>query len=98
MNSSVSQRLFASAVEPKKLAGGMAFTATIAQTAALLFWLVALAKLLDIALGYSIEVAAYRTLFQALPAEQNVQAQNLADGVVQPLTSGLAGLALFALF
>ncbi len=77
--------------------GGMAVTGTIAQAVAILFWLVALAKLLDLALGYSIEISAYNTLYQPLPANQKSQALTLASGIVAPLTTGVAGVILFVL-
>lgn len=62
-----------------------------------LFWLTVLTKLLDTALGYSVDRSAFLILYQPLPVHQRSRVQTTAEGIFQPLASGLAGLALLTL-
>jgi hypothetical protein len=77
--------------------GSMTLLATLGLAAGLLFWLATSNKLLDMSLGLSIDRAAQTILYQPLPPRQRLQVQTLADGVIQPLSNGAAGLALLAL-
>ena len=61
------------------------------------FILASLAKLITVALGFSLSAAAYGLLFQPLPDTQRGRAQAVADGIFQPIASGLAGISLLAL-
>ncbi len=63
----------------------------------LLFWATVATKVWDMAVGLSVDLSARTILYQPLPAHVRVRVQTLADGVVQPLAIGLAGVALFAL-
>jgi HEAT repeat protein len=63
----------------------------------LLFWLTTATKLLDMALGFSVDKAAQNVLYQPLPAGQRTQTQSLSEGVVQPLANGMAGVMLIVL-
>lgn len=78
-------------------AGAMAVTGLAAGVGALLFWLLVANKLLDMALGFSVDRSGLNILYQPLPAEQRGRAQTVAEGVFQPLANGAAGLALFGL-
>lgn len=77
--------------------GAMAVTGLVAGAVSLLFWLLVVNRLLDNALGFSIDRSALSILYQPLPADQRGQAQTVAEGMIQPLANGLAGLALFGL-
>lgn len=63
----------------------------------LLFWLASAAKLINVALGFSISQSAGNLLYQPLPGAQRSQTQTIAEGIVQPLAIGLAGLMLLLL-
>jgi hypothetical protein len=63
----------------------------------LLFWLATSNKLLDMSLGFSVDLSARTILYQPLPPGKRLQVQTMAEGVVQPLANGAAGLALLAL-
>jgi HEAT repeat protein len=63
----------------------------------LLFWATVATKVWDMAVGLSVDLSARTILYQPLPAHVRVRVQTLADGVVQPLAIGLAGVALLAL-
>lgn len=65
-------------------------------TAALL-WIAAPTKLLNIAIGFSVDRSGLAILYQPLPAGQRVRAQTVTEGVVYPLGIGLAGGLLLLL-
>jgi AAA family ATP:ADP antiporter len=77
--------------------GSMAVLGTVAAGATLLFLLTVGTKLLDLALGFSIDLAARNILYQPLPADQRSQTQTMADGIFMPVANGLAGVVLLAL-
>lgn len=77
--------------------GSMALLVALGIAATLLFWLAISNKLLDMALGFSIDRTAQTILYQPLPSGQRMQVQTMAEGVVQPLANGVAGLGLLAL-
>ena len=77
--------------------GSMTILATLGVAVGLLFWLAISNKLLDMSLGFSIDRSAQTILYQPLPPGQRLQVQTMAEGVVQPLANGAAGLALLAL-
>lgn len=74
--------------------GGIALGGALGLVAIALFALAALAKVSSISLGFTIDLAAHTLLYQPLPAERRADIQTAADGVVQPLAIGLAGLFL----
>jgi ATP:ADP antiporter, AAA family len=76
---------------------GLAFTGTISQAVGLLFLLTTSAKLLNMSLGFSIDRSSQVILYQPLASRLRAQAQTVAEGMVQPLANGLAGIALIAL-
>jgi ATP:ADP antiporter, AAA family len=75
----------------------MTTTGALGVPLALLFWATVATKVWDMAVGLSIDLSARTILYQPLPAHLRVRVQTLADGVVQPLAIGLAGVALLAL-
>ena len=74
-----------------------AMTGTLGGSVALLFWLIVVTKIADMALGFSVDRSALTILYQPLPPDKRGQTQTVAEGVFQPLANGLAGLALFGL-
>lgn len=77
--------------------GALALTGTLGATGALLFLLAALARLVSVALGLSLEQTSFVILYQPLAPEQRIRVQSTAEGIVQPVAVGLAG-ALFLVF
>jgi HEAT repeat protein len=77
--------------------GSVAVIGFAAGVVLVFFWLLVLNKVLDVTLGFSIDRSALSILYQPLPADLRRQAQTVAEGAIQPVASGLAGLALFAL-
>jgi AAA family ATP:ADP antiporter len=76
--------------------GGMSI-AGLAAAALALFWLTMGTKLLDLAIGFSIDRSALTILYQPLPVNQRNRIQVTAEGIFQPFANGLAGLGLLAL-
>ena len=72
----------------------LALTGTLSGATAALFWLAALNKLLNVGLGFSLEQSSLAILYQPLPGDQRVRIQTMAEGIVQPLAIGLAGVLL----
>ena len=64
---------------------------------AIVFFLVAFAKLLNVGLGFSLSQTAYSIVFQPLPTTTRGSVQAAADGIFQPIAGGLAGLGILAL-
>jgi ATP/ADP translocase/HEAT repeat protein len=70
---------------------------TLGGALTLVFWITVLAKLLDMSVGLSIDLAARTILYQPLPAQVRPQVQTIADGIVQPFAIGLTGVILLLL-
>ena len=64
---------------------------------AVLFWSVALTKLLDESVRTGVYRPAFLVLLQALPAARRTRAQVLAEGVSEPVAAALAGTLLLVL-
>ncbi len=77
------------------LAGGLA--AALGLPASILFASVATAKFFDRTLRHSIDHSAVQMLFQPLHRRQLHAAQTLAEGIVNPMAAGLAGLLLLGI-
>ena len=77
--------------------GLLALSGSLGAAIAVPLALAALAKLLNVALGFSVSQAAYVMLYQPLPEGLRGRAQATAEGVFQPIACGLAGLGLLAL-
>ena len=63
----------------------------------IVFGLGALAKLVNAAFGFSLSQSANAIVYQSLPDPVRVRVQTTAEGVVQPIAIGLAGISLLAL-
>ncbi len=72
-------------------AGGM-FKAAVA----VLFWSIVAAKFLDEVVRHTIEMPAYRILYQPLPADQRWRVQTVRESMVEPLSLGCVGAFLWA--
>lgn len=92
-------------VQPILLAtpiGLLALTALFALAGTLgawplaLFWIAAGAEMYRLVMD-AVDVAASNVLYQPLPDRQRTQAQTFVDGIVYPLSIGLAGLVLLLL-
>jgi AAA family ATP:ADP antiporter len=74
--------------------GGLAIGGALGLAATALFTFAALAKVTNISFGFTLDLTAHNLLYQPLPAERRANVQTLADGIVQALAIGLAGLLL----
>lgn len=76
--------------------GAIAMVATewLGAPIAVLFWVAVLTKVWNLSVGFSVDQAAKGILYQPLPALLRTRVQTLADGVIQPIAVGLAGVAL----
>jgi CRP-like cAMP-binding protein/ATP/ADP translocase len=82
---------------PLMLAVGTVLTAlagTIFGAVALFFWLVAMNRLTDRVLRKAIFKPAFLILYQPLRASERLSAQVAVEGIVGPVSSGLAGISL----
>lgn len=70
---------------------GFALAGTLVMPAILPFTLAVLARVLNIWLTSSFEVASLRILYQPLPTHQRVRIAAISDGIIEPLGIGLAG-------
>jgi HEAT repeat protein/ATP/ADP translocase len=75
----------------------LALGGTLGWGAAALFWIAAAAKTLNVALGFSISQSMGTLLFQPLSGAQRSSTQTIAEGIIQPVAIGLAGLILLVL-
>ncbi len=75
----------------------LAAVGAVAGAAALVFWLVVLARLLFRGLRDSIDKSAFAILYQPLHTEQRMRAQTMIISVVEPVAGGLAGVILLFL-
>jgi hypothetical protein len=75
----------------------LALGGSLGASVLLLFWLATLGKVMNVALGFSLSRSANGVMYQALPEDQRAHVQTTAEGIVQPLAIGLAGVALFVL-
>ena len=63
----------------------------------ILFWLIVSNKVIDQAFRYTIDKTNSITLYQPLRASQRVQVQAALESMIEPLSGGIAGLALYVL-
>jgi AAA family ATP:ADP antiporter len=76
--------------------GALAIAGSLGQTR-LLFWLAVFARLINVAWGFSLSQSALVLSYQPLPSDRRHQVQTLAEGIIQPLAIGFAGLILLGL-
>jgi len=75
----------------------LALSGSLGGPVALLFWLAAFGKLTHVALGFSLSQSATLIVYQPLPDEQRRRVQTMAEGIVQPIAIGVAGIVLLLL-
>ncbi|HEY9076434.1 MAG TPA: HEAT repeat domain-containing protein [Anaerolineaceae bacterium] len=80
-------------------AGALALAASSGEMVpvAITFWLAAGTKLIFVALRRSVDKNAARILYQPLPASDRLTAQSLIGSLVEPASSGIAGITLLLL-
>jgi ATP/ADP translocase/HEAT repeat protein len=61
------------------------------------FFFAALAKIANVSLGFTLSQSASNVAYQALPGEARIRVQTVAEGIVQPIAIGIAGVLLLAL-
>ncbi len=79
------------------IVGVLALSGTLGAALAIVFAVSAFAKLINGAFGFSLSQSANAIVYQALPDQQRARAQATAEGIVQPIAVGLAGLSLLFL-
>jgi len=77
--------------------GSLAISGSLGGTLAIVFALGALAKLINVAFGFSLSQSANAIVYQSLSDTVRVRVQATAEGIVQPIAIGLAGISLLAL-
>ncbi len=85
---------------PTMLAGAvlvMAVSGSLGGGVLILFWMTIAAKLLDMTVGFSVDRSAQSVMYQPFPVDRRGQIQTMAEGAIQPIGNGLAGLILLAL-
>lgn len=73
---------------------GLAISGTLGASAMALFVLATLAKLLNVGLGFGLDQPAHSILYKPLPGHQIGRVPIIAEGIVQPLSVGCAGVIL----
>ena len=71
-------------------------TVILGTVAVALFWSIVAAKFLDEVGRHTIEMPAYRILYQPLAPDQRLRAQTVRESMVEPLSIGLVGAILWA--
>jgi len=77
--------------------GGLALSASLGAALTLVFAISALAKLINDALGFTLSISASALVYKSVPDNMRERVQTTAEGIVQPLAIGAAGIALLAL-
>ena len=71
-------------------------TVILGSVAVALFGSIVAAKFLDEVGRHTIEMPAYRILYQPLAPDQRLRAQTVRESMVEPLSIGLVGAILWA--
>lgn len=79
------------------IVGGLVLSGRFGATLLIVFGLSAFAKLITSAFGFSLSQSANAIVYQSLSDRIRRRVQATAEGVVQPIAIGLAGLSLLAL-
>jgi ATP:ADP antiporter, AAA family len=77
--------------------GVLVFSAQLGSSVAVLFYMMTSIKLLDLGVGFSIDRTALTVLYQPVAHHIRSRLQTVAEGIVQPIAIGVAGLMLIAL-
>ncbi len=76
------------------LVGILAVSGSLGASAFMLFGLATLAKLINVGVGFGLDQPAHSILYKPLPGHQIGRVPIIAEGIVQPLAVGSAGLIL----
>lgn len=76
--------------------GALAVAGLLGQTS-LLFWFAVVARLINVAWGFSFSQSALVLSYQPLASDRRREVQTLVEGIIQPFAIGLAGLLLLGL-
>ncbi|MGD8406045.1 MAG: Npt1/Npt2 family nucleotide transporter [Anaerolineales bacterium] len=77
--------------------GILALSGSLGASLFFVFALGALAKLVNVAFGFSLSQSANAIVYQSLPDTVRRRVQTTAEGIVQPIATGIAGLSLLVL-
>ena len=77
--------------------GILALTGSLGASLLFVFALSAFAKLINVVFGFSLSQSANAIVYQSLPDTIRGRVQATAEGIVQPIAIGIAGLSLLAL-
>jgi ATP:ADP antiporter, AAA family len=77
--------------------GSVAVAGSIGVPALVVFLFAAAGKLVNVAIGFSLDMSATNLAYQALPPSQRIRVQTTSEGIVQPVAVGLAGVVLLVL-
>jgi len=72
----------------------LALSGTLGASATMLFGLATLTKLINVGVGFGLDQPAHSILYKPLPGHQIGRVPIIAEGIVQPLAVGSAGLIL----
>jgi CRP-like cAMP-binding protein/HEAT repeat protein len=75
---------------------GLILAGMFGAAAGVLFGFAVLAKLVNLALGFALDLPAHAILYNPFSASQVGRLSTIAEGIVQPLAIGVAGVALLA--
>jgi ATP/ADP translocase len=77
--------------------GILALSGSLGASLFFVFTLGAFAKLVNVAFGFSLSQSANAIVYQSLPDTVRRRVQTTAEGIVQPIATGIAGLSLLVL-
>ena len=77
--------------------GLLALSGSLGASLLFVFALGALAKLVNVAFGFSLSQSSNAIVYQSLPDTVRRRVQTTAEGIVQPIATGIAGLSLLVL-
>ena len=77
--------------------GMLALSGSLGASLFMVFAVGAFAKLSNVAFGFSTSQSANAIVYQSLPDTMRGRVQTIAEGIVQPIAVGLAGISLLAL-
>ena len=89
--------LFAMPLVVTLILGMLAVSGSLGASLLIVFAMSTIAKLVNVAFGFSLSQSANAIVYQALPDTIRGRVQATAEGVVQPVAVGLAGITLLAL-
>lgn len=79
------------------LMAAVALSGTLTMTLTITFFLMAFVRLVDYVLRDSVMATTTMTIYQSLPPRLRFQTQTRVEGLIEPLTTGVAGFLLLVL-